>query len=90
MRDVLNESKPNIVLVHRDTLTLEAGRLRYRLSERMQMLELTDSKGIQEEALWLSKTVIVIRDTMNGQSNQCGTMRLFGTNYDLIVSEVSR
>lgn len=54
-------------------------------------LVLTDSGGIQEEAPGLGKPVLVMRDTTERpEALDAGTVKLVGTNYNLIVSEVSR
>lgn len=51
---------------------------------------LTDSGGIQEEAPGLGKPVLVMRDTTERpEALDAGTVKLVGTNYDKIVSEVS-
>jgi len=51
---------------------------------------LTDSGGIQEEAPGLGKPVLVMRDTTERpEALEAGTVHLVGTNYDLIVNEVS-
>ncbi len=51
---------------------------------------LTDSGGIQEEAPGLGKPVLVMRDTTERpEALEAGTVKLVGTNYDIIVSEVS-
>jgi len=51
---------------------------------------LTDSGGIQEEAPGLGKPVIVMRDTTERpEAVDAGTVKLVGTNTDLIVSEIS-
>jgi UDP-N-acetylglucosamine 2-epimerase (non-hydrolysing) len=51
---------------------------------------LTDSGGIQEEAPGLGKPVLVMRDTTERpEALDAGTVRLVGTDYDKIVSEVS-
>jgi len=53
-------------------------------------LVLTDSGGIQEEAPGLGKPVLVMRDTTERpEALEAGTVKLVGTNYDMIVSEVS-
>lgn len=53
-------------------------------------LVLTDSGGIQEEAPGLGKPVLVMRDTTERpEALDAGTVKLVGTNYDMIVSEVS-
>lgn len=54
-------------------------------------LVLTDSGGIQEEAPGLGKPVLVMRDTTERpEALTAGTVRLVGTDYDRITSEVSR
>ena len=51
---------------------------------------LTDSGGIQEEAPSLGKPVLVMRDTTERpEALEAGTVKLVGTNYDKIVTEVS-
>ena len=52
---------------------------------------LTDSGGIQEEAPGLGKPVLVMRNTTERpEALEAGTVKLVGTNRNLIVSEVSR
>lgn len=52
---------------------------------------LTDSGGIQEEAPGLGKPVLVMRNTTERpEALSAGTVKLVGTDHDLIVSEVSR
>jgi UDP-N-acetylglucosamine 2-epimerase (non-hydrolysing) len=52
-------------------------------------LILTDSGGIQEEAPSLGKPVLVMRDnTERPEAEKAGTVKLVGTNVDLIVEEV--
>lgn len=52
---------------------------------------LTDSGGIQEEAPGLGKPVLVMRDTTERpEALEAGTVKLVGTNFDMIVTEVSR
>lgn len=51
---------------------------------------LTDSGGIQEEAPGLGKPVLVMRDTTERpEALEAGTVKLVGTDYDMIVKEVS-
>lgn len=51
---------------------------------------LTDSGGIQEEAPGLGKPVLVMRDTTERpEALEAGTVKLVGTNYEMIVTEVS-
>ena len=52
---------------------------------------LTDSGGIQEEAPGLGKPVLVMRDTTERpEALSAGTVKLVGTDHDLIVNEVSQ
>ena len=52
---------------------------------------LTDSGGIQEEAPGLGKPVLVMRNTTERpEALDAGTVKLVGTNHDLIFNEVSR
>jgi UDP-N-acetylglucosamine 2-epimerase (non-hydrolysing) len=52
-------------------------------------LILTDSGGVQEEAPSLGKPVLVMRDTTERpEALEAGTVRLVGTDEDLIVSSV--
>ena len=54
-------------------------------------LVLTDSGGIQEEAPGLGKPVLVMRNTTERpEALSAGTVKLVGTDHDLIVGEVSR
>ena len=54
-------------------------------------LVLTDSGGIQEEAPGLGKPVLVMRDTTERpEALEAGTVKLVGTDYEKIVSEVSQ
>lgn len=54
-------------------------------------LVLTDSGGVQEEAPGLGKPVLVMRDTTERpEAIEAGTVRLVGTDADLIVQEVRR
>ena len=53
-------------------------------------LVLTDSGGIQEEAPGLGKPVLVMRDTTERpEALEAGTVKLVGTDYNKIISEVS-
>ena len=57
---------------------------------RKSTIVLTDSGGIQEEAPGLGKPVLVMRDTTERpEALEAGTVKLVGTDYDKIVSEVS-
>ena len=52
---------------------------------------LTDSGGIQEEAPGLGKPVLVMRDTTERpEALKAGTVKLVGTNYTVIIEEVSK
>ena len=52
---------------------------------------LTDSGGIQEEAPGLGKPVLVMRNTTERpEALDAGTVKLVGTDHELIVNEVSR
>lgn len=54
-------------------------------------LILTDSGGIQEEAPSLGKPVLVMRDTTERpEAVEAGTVRLVGTDTDVVVDEVTR
>lgn len=54
-------------------------------------LVLTDSGGIQEEAPGLGKPVLVMRNTTERpEALDAGTVKLVGTDHDLIVNEVSK
>lgn len=60
------------------------------LMERCYLV-LTDSGGIQEEAPGLGKPVLVMRDTTERpEAVDAGTVKLVGTDYNLIVSETSK
>lgn len=51
---------------------------------------LTDSGGIQEEAPGIGKPVLVMRDTTERpEALSAGTVKLVGTDYEKIVTEVS-
>ena len=59
------------------------------LMNRAQLV-LTDSGGVQEEAPGLGKPVLVMRDTTERpEAVMAGTVRLVGTDEDLIVHEVT-
>ena len=51
---------------------------------------LTDSGGIQEEAPGLGKPVLVMRNTTERpEALEAGTVKLVGTDHDIIVNSVS-
>lgn len=59
------------------------------LMEKSEIV-LTDSGGIQEEAPGLGKPVLVMRDTTERpEAVTAGTVKLVGTDYEKIVTEVS-
>ena len=52
---------------------------------------LTDSGGIQEEAPSLGKPVLVMRNTTERpEAVEAGTVKLVGTDYNMIISEVEK
>lgn len=52
---------------------------------------MTDSGGLQEEAPHLGKPVLVLRDvTERPEAVEAGTVKLVGTDVDVIVSEVAK
>lgn len=54
-------------------------------------LVLTDSGGVQEEAPSLGKPVLVMRNTTERpEAVEAGTVKLVGTDVDLIVGEIGR
>lgn len=60
------------------------------LMERSTIV-LTDSGGIQEEAPGLGKPVVVMRDTTERpEAVDAGTVKLVGTDYEKITTEISR
>lgn len=60
------------------------------LMEKSRLL-LTDSGGIQEEATAIKKPILVMRDTTERpEAIKTGAVKLVGTNYQMIVDEVSR
>lgn len=60
------------------------------LMDRAYLL-LTDSGGVQEEAPSLGKPVLVMRDTTERpEAVEAGTVKLVGTDVDVIVGEITR
>ena len=58
---------------------------------RKSHIILTDSGGIQEEAPSLGKPVLVMRDTTERpEAVEAGTVKLVGTNTEVIVAEVQQ
>ena len=57
----------------------------------LSSLVLTDSGGIQEEAPSLGKPVLVLRNTTERpEAVEAGTVRLIGTNKDVVYAETKR
>lgn len=80
-----NENIPNLFFIE----PLEYLPFVY-LMERSTLV-LTDSGGIQEEAPSLGKPVLVMRNTTERpEAVDAGTVKLVGTNYTQIITEVSR
>ncbi len=78
------QSTPNIYFIE----PLEYLSFVYLMSR--SYLVLTDSGGIQEEAPGLGKPVLVMRNTTERpEALEAGTVKLVGTDHDLIVAEVS-
>lgn len=62
----------------------------FALAMHASSIMLTDSGGVQEEAPSLGKPVLVLRDTTERpEAVDAGTVRLVGTDEDLIVKSVS-
>ena len=60
------------------------------MMERATLI-LTDSGGVQEEAPSLGKPVMVMRDTTERpEAVTAGTVKLVGTDFEMIVSQASR
>jgi UDP-N-acetylglucosamine 2-epimerase (non-hydrolysing) len=79
------EGLPNVVVVE----PLPYGEFAH-LIDRSTMV-LTDSGGVQEEAPTLGKPVLVMRDnTERPEAVEAGTVRLVGTNEEVVVAEVTR
>lgn len=58
---------------------------------RRAWLLITDSGGVQEEGPSLGKPILVLREkTERPEAVQAGTVKLVGTNEDMIVSEAAR
>ena len=58
---------------------------------KQSYLVLTDSGGIQEEAPGLGKPVLVLREfTERPEAVQAGTVKVIGTETDVIVRETQR
>jgi len=82
--ELVNEKYPNFFFVE----PLQYLEFVYLMEK--STIVLTDSGGIQEEAPGLGKPVLVMRNTTERpEALEAGTVKLVGTNHDLIVSEVS-
>ncbi len=83
--DILGNSCSNIFLIE----PLQYPEFVYMM-ERSTLL-LTDSGGVQEEAPGLGKPVLVMRDTTERpEAVDAGTVRLVGTDKEMIIKHVSR
>ena len=84
-REMVNKKYPNFFFIE----PLQYLEFVYLMEK--STIVLTDSGGIQEEAPGLGKPVLVMRNTTERpEALDAGTVKLVGTNHDLIVSEVSR
>lgn len=83
-REMVNKKYPNFFFIE----PLQYLEFVYLMEK--STIVLTDSGGIQEEAPGLGKPVLVMRDTTERpEALDAGTVKLVGTNHDLIESEVS-
>jgi len=88
VRKPVNEILSNISNVHLIE-PLEYEPFVYLMSK--SHIILTDSGGIQEEAPSLGKPVLVMRDTTERpEAIKAGTVKLVGTNKEVIIKEVTR
>jgi len=88
VRKPVNEILSNISNVHLIE-PLEYEPFVYLMSK--SHIILTDSGGIQEEAPSLGKPVLVMRDTTERpEAIKAGTVKLVGTNKEIIIKEVTR
>ena len=84
-----NVRKP-IHEVFGEDLTIPLQYLEFVYLMEKSTIVLTDSGGIQEEAPGLGKPVLVMRNTTERpEALDAGTVKLVGTDHDLIVNEVS-
>ncbi len=57
---------------------------------KRSFLVLTDSGGLQEEAPWLGKPVLVLRDvTERSEAVETGVVKMVGTGYDRVLEEAT-
>lgn len=87
---------PNVAL-NKKTTSIVQGEIRFfssewnDLSKEYDWITNSDCGGIQEEAPSLGKPVLEMRNTTERpKAVEVGTVKLFGTNYDLIVPETSQ
>jgi UDP-N-acetylglucosamine 2-epimerase (non-hydrolysing) len=79
------EGLPNVVVVE----PLPYGEFAHLIDRSVMVL--TDSGGVQEEAPTLGKPVLVMRDnTERPEAVEAGTVRLVGTDEEVVVAEVTR
>jgi UDP-N-acetylglucosamine 2-epimerase (non-hydrolysing) len=79
------EGVPNVVVVE----PLPYGEFAHLIDRSVMVL--TDSGGVQEEAPTLGKPVLVMRDnTERPEAVDAGTVRLVGTDEEVVVAEVTR
>ncbi|WP_053845300.1 non-hydrolyzing UDP-N-acetylglucosamine 2-epimerase [Paracidovorax avenae] len=88
VRDVVTETLSGLSSVH---LIPPLDYLDFVWFMRRAHLILTDSGGVQEEAPYLGKPVLVMRDvTERPEAVAAGTVRLVGTSRERILQEASR
>jgi len=84
VKDILSDVE-NIYLI--DPLQYES--FIYMMSKSYFII--TDSGGVQEEAPSLGKPVLVMRDTTERpEAIEAGTVKLVGTNKELIINETQK
>lgn len=79
------QDRPNVLLIE------PLDYAEFTQLQALSYLILTDSGGVQEEAPSLGKPVLVMRlNTERPEAVEAGTVRLVGTDEDVIVDEVRR
>jgi UDP-N-acetylglucosamine 2-epimerase (non-hydrolysing) len=87
VRDVL---LPPLTGIDNVVVTEPLGYADFAVAIDRSTILLTDSGGVQEEAPSLGKPVLVLRETTERpEAVEAGTVRLVGTDDDLIVSSVT-